>query len=218
MGDDSKREARAASRRRAESEDSIRAFLAVELGAGARAAAAAAVRRLRQRPGAEGVRWVPEENLHVTLRFLGQVERAGLPGLAGAVREAAAPCAPFALALGPLRAFPSPRRPRVVALELLPEAPLAALAAAIEAALLARGVPPEARPFRAHLTLGRSRGPGLALDLAGAEGAAPARFDVREAVLFQSELRASGARYRALERFPLGGGLPGGARSRREGA
>ncbi len=185
--------------------DAVRAFVAVELGAGARAAAAALVRRLRERPGAEGVRWVPEENLHVTLRFLGDVERERLPGLAAAVRAAAAPLPPFALALGPLHAFPSPRRPRVVALALVPEAPLAALAEAIEAALRARGVAPEARRFRSHLTLGRSRGPALALDLAGAE-AEPARFDVREAVLFQSELSASGARHRALERLPLAGG------------
>jgi 2'-5' RNA ligase len=189
-------------------QDTVRAFFAVELDAAARAAAAALVRELRARPGGDGVRWVPEENLHVTLRFLGQVERARLPELTAAARAAAAPLAPFELALGAAVAFPSPRRPRVVALALAPEAPLVALAAALEAALVAQGVAPEARRFRAHLTLGRSRGPAFALDLAGAS-TGPARSRVREAVLFESELRPSGARHRALERMPLGGGPSG---------
>jgi 2'-5' RNA ligase len=177
----------------------------VELDAAARDAAAALVRELRARPGADGVRWVPAENLHVTLRFLGQVERARLPELTAAARAAAAPLAPFELALGSARAFPSPRQPRVVALELEPEAPLAALAAALEGAAVALGFAPEARRFRAHLTLGRSRGARFALDLADASPE-PARWRVREAVLFESELRPEGARHRALERLPLAGG------------
>jgi RNA 2',3'-cyclic 3'-phosphodiesterase len=184
----------------------MRLFFAVEPDAGARRAAAALVAPLRARTGARSVRWVREENLHVTLRFLGDVEPTRVPELAAAVTAALAPLAPFALRLGPPRAFPT-RRPRLVVLDVEPPEPLAALAAAVERGVVAAGFPPEPRPFRAHLTLGRVKGPGRAprdLDVTVPDTAPGQTFDVTEAVLFRSELHRDGARYTPLERIPLG--------------
>lgn len=186
----------------------LRLFVAFELGAAARAAAVAALRALRERPGGDRVRWTREEDLHVTLRFLGATPRARLPELAAALAAGAARVARFEVALAELQFFPSQQRPRVVAVGLAPEAPVAALAASLEQAAVACGHAPEQRRFRAHLTLGRLRIPGRSrLSLSGAQPA-PLRIAVERAVLFQSELRAEGARYEALQHFPLGA-VPG---------
>jgi 2'-5' RNA ligase len=114
--------------------------------------------------------------------------------------------APFRLELGGVQVFP-PRRPRVIALEVVPEAALAALAAAVERGVVAAGFAREERPFRAHLTLGRLRDRALP-DVAGVAPPPPAPFDVAEVVLFRSDLEPRGARYTPLERMALGGGVP----------
>jgi 2'-5' RNA ligase len=159
---------------------------------------------LRARPGGDAVRWVPPENLHVTLRFLGDLEPARVASLAAHVRAQTAALAPFALQLGALASFPPGRRPRVVVLELAPEAPLAALAEAVERGVVAAGCAPEPRAFRGHLTLGRVRERGAPPSLAELT-VPPAVFEVTESVLFASELHPSGSRYTPLERVPLGG-------------
>lgn len=182
----------------------LRTFFAVELGDAARAAAVDVVRALRRFPSADLVRWVRGEALHVTLRFLGATDPARIPALVREVgaRVAAAPA--FELSLGAVQLFPSPRRPRVVALHVQPEAPLAALAQAVEAGAVAAGFAPETRAFRAHLTLGRIRD-GAAPPAEGAPPPPPSPFPVREAVLFESRLGAGGSTYLPLERLPLGG-------------
>jgi 2'-5' RNA ligase len=183
--------------------DAIRAFVAIDLDAEARRAAAGWLAQLRAGSDVSAVRWVRPEALHVTLRFLGNVAASRVEAIARAVGAEVARIAPFELALGTPKLFPSPRRPRVVALELEPEAPLAELAAAVERGVVAAGFEAEARRFRAHLTLGRIRGdraPAL-----GAASAPAARFRVGEAVLFRSDLSPSGSRYTPLERMPLGG-------------
>jgi 2'-5' RNA ligase len=183
----------------------IRAFYAVELSAPARAAAAALARVLRRQPGGDAVRWVREESLHVTLRFLGNVDVERLPGLVERVREQTAQIAPFRLRLGPVRAFPSPRRPRVIALDVEPAAPVEALAAAVERGVVAADFPPEERAFRPHLTLGRVKGrAGRLLDVTAPDTAPDDAWDVTETVLFRSDLGRSGAKYTPLERAPLG--------------
>jgi 2'-5' RNA ligase len=184
--------------------DAIRAFVAVDLDAEARRAAADWLSRLRAGPDAAAVRWVRAEALHVTLRFLGNVAAGRIQAIARAVGAEVARIAPFELALGPPKLFPSPRRPRVVALALEPEAPVAALAAAVERGVAAEGFEPEARRFRAHLTLGRIPG-ARAPALPAAADAPRVRLRVGEVVLFRSELSPSGSRYTPLERMPLGG-------------
>jgi 2'-5' RNA ligase len=200
----------------------LRTFFAIELGDEARRAAAALVERLRADPGCGAVRWTRPEAFHVTLRFLGPTPAERVPALAAAVRAQAAGIAPFALALAAVGAFPDERRPRVVFVALEPHEPVAALAAAVERGVLAAGFPPEARPFHAHLTLGRvrKRPEGARSEpqasevsswrrrrvrLPAGERPGPARFPVDSAVLFRSDPSPAGSTYTPLERIALGG-------------
>ena len=179
----------------------IRAFIAVDLDAAARAAAADLLARLRE--GSDrGVRWVRPEALHVTLFFLGSIAPEQVEPIARSVAGEVASVAPFSLELGEVHLFPSPRRARVVALEVAPGDTLSELAAAVRRGAVAEGFESEDRPFRAHLTLGRiktGRAPATRGLTAGG-----ASCEVSEVVLFQSELRREGAQYTPLERMSLG--------------
>jgi 2'-5' RNA ligase len=184
--------------------EAVRAFIAIELDDAVRRAAAEVVRVLREGPGGDGVRWVRPENLHVTLRFLGDVEFSRLSSIARNLREAVAGLRCFSMQLGRVGFFPSARRPRVVVIDVAPREPLERLAEAAERAVTLEGLEPEKRRFRPHLTLGRTRGrklpPVTAPVTAGGES-----LVVDEIVLFRSELTRSGAIHTPLERVALGG-------------
>jgi 2'-5' RNA ligase len=181
----------------------VRTFLAVELSDAARRAAGRVSEALRAEDRAGAVRWVRPENLHVTLRFLGEVEPARVALLVREVGHALTGEAGFEAQLGAVHAFPA-RRPRVVALEVEPAARLAALAEAVERGVVAAGFAPEPRRFHAHATLGRVR-VGRQLELASGVAPEPEPFPVREVVLFESRLAPAGASYTPLERVALGG-------------
>jgi 2'-5' RNA ligase len=185
----------------------LRAFLAADVGEAARRALAAASERLAREVRGREVRWARPETYHLTLRFLGEIEAERTAPLARAVREAVAPFAPFELRLREVVAFPSARRPQVIAATVEPEAPLVALAGAVEAAALRAGFPADERAFRPHLTLGRVRDrrhPGLA----SAGPLEPSPFRVAEVVLYRSELLPEGALHTPVERMPLGAEIP----------
>lgn len=152
------------------------------------------------------VKWVEEENFHLTLKFLGEVESAQLPELRVALSRASSDFPPFAFRLGELGAFPSLRRPRVIwagvkAPTLLPE-----LARRVEGEMTALGFPREERSFSPHLTLGRVRSPAGLTSLARLlETTSPPEGEVRveEVVLFSSLLSREGPTYTSLARIPL---------------
>jgi 2'-5' RNA ligase len=184
----------------------IRAFIAIELDDAVRAAAAEVLRSLREGPGGDAVRWVPPENLHVTLRFLGDIPPAQVPVLAGALAEIAAGQSPFRLRLGRVAGFPSARRPRVISCEVGPRAPLEQLAEAVEQAVAKLGFEPEQRRFRPHLTLGRVRDRIRAHPPVTAPVTAAGEAQSVDAItLFRSRLGRSGATHTPLERISLGG-------------
>ena len=136
----------------------MRLFLAVFPPPGVQRAAYAAIEALR-RPG-DGVSWVKPENLHYTMRFLGEVGEDGARRAADAATESAAKSRRFDAALGPLGAFPSARRARVIWVGMSEGAEaLVALARDLDRALEKRGFGGADKPFSAHLTLGRVRDP-----------------------------------------------------------
>lgn len=181
-----------------------RVFLALAPPESVREACAQLVSQLRERPDGEAVRWVRPEGYHVTLRFLGNVVVEHLPEIAKRVGDAVADSVPFEATLTAARCFPKGRKPRVVVLDVSPEAELQALAARVEAGCTAAGLAPEKRAFQPHLTLGRLRARRApALDAAQLPG--PCSFPAREVVLFRSELSPSGAIYTPIESMPLGG-------------
>jgi 2'-5' RNA ligase len=151
---------------------------------------------------------VAETNLHVTLKFLGQIDPARVDAIADALASAAARTAAFDLDVRGLGAFPTANRPRVLWAGLEPAAPLAALAREVDATLGALGLPRESRPFAAHVTLGRvregRRNPALAPALA--RPADCGRLPVTRISLMRSELNPRGARYTELTSVLLAGG------------
>ncbi len=136
--------------------DPIRTFIAIELGDATKQALGDLQARLKRERAARCVRWVEPENIHLTLKFLGNVDAAQMPALERAVAGAGAGFAPFTLMLRELGAFPTLRKPNVVWIGLQGEIETAArLADKIDVACVELGYARETRPFAPHLTLGR---------------------------------------------------------------
>jgi len=161
--------------------------------------AEAAFRELHPR-----ARWVPRQNRHVTLKFLGSTWPRLVGWVQGAVGEVAARSEPVPSRLTGLGAFPNARRARVLWAGLEdPEGRLAALAASLDEAL-GREFAPEKRGFTAHLTIARFE-PPAALEGLDAAALAGDRFLVDRIVLYRSHLRRPAPVYEPLEVFGLGG-------------
>ena len=206
----------------------LRSFIAIALADPARSAVEAYVAQLRR--AIDSVAWTPPENLHLTLKFLGDVMPARLESLAVRVAEIAAAQTPFVMTVAGVGAFPSVRCPRVLWIGVAAPA-VGSLAAAVDLACTAEGFAPETRPFHPHLTLGRVRQarrsdrgrpkpergvPGMrrqqredpALVFATLDRDHERAFGVSpvDALgLFRSELGPVGARHTVLARWPFAG-------------
>ena len=186
----------------------MRLFVAVFPPAEVQRAAYGCIEALR-RPG-DGVSWIKAENLHYTMRFLGEVGEDGARRAAEAATEAAGKSRAFAASLGGLGAFPNPRRARVIWIGMSEGAEaLVALARDLDRALAKRGFETADKPFSSHLTLGRVRNPGpdWAPVLAGVDAAAgtPARFTVDRLCVVESQLDPRGSIYTVRNEAKLGG-------------
>jgi 2'-5' RNA ligase len=122
------------------------------------------------RSGALPVRWVKPEAMHLTLKFLGEVAAERQEELAGALRRAAASSRAVVVTVADFGAFPDPRRPRVLWAGISPEPGLELLQHQVEQEFGPLGFPPEGRPFRPHLTLGRAERGAPAVDFRDLEG------------------------------------------------
>jgi len=148
-----------------------------------------------------GLSWVRPENLHLTIRFLGDLDDAGVRRASESVtRSAAAAIAPRAR-LGSLGAFPDFDRARVVWVGLAEgERDVSGLAGAVNDALARDGFGPPDKPFRAHLTLARVRegAKGLAAIREAVLPDPPPRAFLDRVAVMKSDLHRAGARYTAL--------------------
>jgi RNA 2',3'-cyclic 3'-phosphodiesterase len=179
--------------------DHARAFVAVELDAPLRKAIGDLQDGLRPRLG--GIRLVRPEGIHLTLRFLGETSPTQVETLRPRLAAAADLCPPAEASVAGLGTFPERGSPRVLWLGLDVPQTILDLQHACERAARAAGFEKEARPFRAHLTLGRWRERAARPELPPADLGA-ARLDTL--VLFRSDLSPGGAVYTPLARFPLG--------------
>ena len=181
----------------------LRVFVGVPVGA----AVAERISAVRNEFGGEAVRWVPAENLHLTLKFLGDVEEAQVVSIRSALREALAGTAGFGVTARGLGVFPDARRPRVLWIGLAaPE--LAQLAGRVDRALEPLGVERASTRFRPHATIGRWRRPeppGVSLreELTRWCDREFGEFRMDAVTLFRSTLRPAGATYSPLEVFRL---------------
>ena len=154
--------------------------------------------------------WVAEENLHITLKFLGEQPAGSVEDLRATLADVAARCRPLTLRLGGVGAFPNLRAPRVVWLAVEREPNLELLHHEIEVACASLGHEVDGRAFRPHVTLGRARERAdrdAVRALAAAAGGVRHRgvIEVRSVDVMSSTLSPRGARYEVLAALPIGG-------------
>jgi 2'-5' RNA ligase len=187
----------------------IRAFIAVDLDDPVIKKICNVVEILKSR--ITEIRWLRKENLHLTLKFLGNIAESQVEPIAAALRHSLGLFSPCTISAKGLGVFPDFRRPKILWVGLTGDQ-LVQLAAEIESALMPLGFTPENRAFTPHLTIGRWR-----------EGSRPAKnlrqeidslndFEfgacaVRQIVLFQSVLKPEGASYSELRTIQLGAEL-----------
>lgn len=205
---DPPREARDERRTRRARGDTLRAFFAIALDGAVRRRAERELSRLSALPGADAVRWVRPEALHVTLRFLGEIAAASVPELLQRVAPHTREVPGFELVLGGLGALPSARRARVVTLEVGPEEPLQRLASAVERGVVEAGFAAEPRPFRPHVTLGRVRsgsrlGKPIALAMTASDTPGAEASAVTRVLLYRSDPTPGGSTYTSIGHVQL---------------
>lgn len=169
---------------------------------------AEATRSLRE--ALPGLAWVSAPRLHLTLKFLGDVEPGAVETIRTVSDYAVRGARSHEVILGGVGAFPNLRRPRVVWMGMHDTAQLIAIATALDHAVAALGVPAETRPFHPHVTLARVKVPlsppeGTVLTQRAAEIRVRVRVPVHEVALMQSTLGTGGPRYDTLATFPLQG-------------
>ena len=155
--------------------------------------------------GVAGARWQSAEQLHLTMRFIGEVDRHMAADIAAALGRVNV--RPFVAELGEPGLFDHRGRIDCLWVGVRPVEPLAALAKAVNAALAGVGIPPEPRAFVPHISVARGRGmigaaswPHSPIPRLG--------WTVKNFCLFDSILTPDGSRYAVLARWPEGSGAP----------
>lgn len=187
-------------------EVTLRAFVAIKLPDPVISFAA----RLQDELKEHGLRfkWVKPRNLHLTLKFLGDIPQSEAVDVGAAMKATMADEAPIELALQGLGVFPGIKRPRVLWTGFGGQVDrLLSLQRVLEDQLADLGYKREKRGFKAHLTLARIKGAVAAdrmlraIEVVGAFSPQP--FEARRLILYKSDLRPTGAVYTALEEVVL---------------
>jgi 2'-5' RNA ligase len=186
----------------------MRCFVAIALPASVKTLLVRVQEALRRADA--DVKWVEEENLHLSLKFLGDLEEDALSGLKGILSVEALRWPSMALSYSGIGTFPERGEPRVVWAGCGGDlSTLAALAGAVERAAEQVGVPRERKPFVAHLTIGRVRSSRNVKRLQSAIAAQRevplGRDEIQEFVLYRSTLTNQGPFYESIAAFPLAG-------------
>ncbi|HMB91518.1 MAG TPA: RNA 2',3'-cyclic phosphodiesterase [Rhodothermales bacterium] len=151
------------------------------------------------------VRWTPEAQYHLTLRFIGDVDEETLASFEAALASVQAPT--FELEGNNLGVFPSLRRPRVIYAGIPPKPPLLGVHASITHELGKIGIAPDTKPFRPHITIARVKKASAAAVrtfLRAHQSFTLPPFSVSHFHLYESILRPEGALHLQRRRFALG--------------
>lgn len=189
----------------------IRAFIAINLSAEIQHRLDEVITTYKQRLAGVSVRWVPARNIHLTLKFLGDVSVTNLDILQKLLQAEIAGHKPFEISIGGSGAFPTLNRPRVLWVGVEAPTELTAVQNGVEGVMSRLGYPLEERPFSPHLTIGRvSRNIApqdyrlissvIEKEKIGFLGA----LCVRSVDLYKSDLKPSGAVYTSIYTAALG--------------
>jgi len=179
-----------------------RVFCAVELPDAVRARLEDHVRRLRREVPDAAASWSRVENIHLTLKFFGNVEVKRIEKISAVAERVVKQFSTFPIGVGETGVFPRPSRPQVLWIGVGdPSGQLSALQAKFEDECAAEGFEKEDRAYRPHLTIARLRKPEVARQLADAHlqmKFEPIEIDLKELVLFRSELSPKGSKYTVI--------------------
>lgn len=185
----------------------IRTFVAVSIPESIRTQIADFQKILRQHHA--DIKWIRQESIHITLKFLGDVEEERVTEIGDALQMCVREYSPFSVELSDTGVFPNSHRPRVLWVGIQNGAEgLSNLSLAIDKSLQDFGFEPEKRRFSAHVTFGRVRSPH-GLDPIIREmtslGFRADSFDVHSVELMKSDLKPAGAVYTVLKNLQLQG-------------
>ena len=188
----------------------LRVFIAIELPSPVCDAIQKQTARLRQTLGNDLIRWVPTQNMHLTLKFLGDTTSSYLDFLKQLISREADSHPQFDLQLGGLGAFPNLRRPHLLWIGIHAPADLTSLQKGIESGTTRLGYEQEERAFSPHLTIGRVRQnvnpPELQKIRTTLETIQLGNIDIARVDyvhLFKSDLQPGGSIYTKLFSAPL---------------
>jgi 2'-5' RNA ligase len=189
----------------------IRAFIAIDLTSEIRQRLDEVAEIFKNQLPSSLVRWVPAKNIHLTVKFLGDVSISNLPVLNGILQTEAVSHHSFEISVGGSGAFPTNRRPRVIWVGVEAPAELGAIQVAVENALARIGYAREERAFSPHLTLGRVSRNASSTDLQKLTKVLEATkigflgvACVEEICLYRSDLKPTGSVYTRLFAAPFG--------------
>ena len=186
-----------------------RVFCAVELPDVVRAGLEDHILRLRKEVPEAAASWSRVENIHLTLKFFGNVEVNRIEKISAAAERVVKQFSTFPIAVGETGVFPRPSRPQVLWIGVNdPSGQLSALQEKFENECAAQGFEKEDRAYRPHLTIARLRKPESARSLSDAHlklQFAPVQVAVKELVVFRSELSPKGSKYTVISAADLRG-------------
>jgi 2'-5' RNA ligase len=190
--------------------EKVRLFTAVDIPHEMKEVVSDAVNNIR--PVLEGARWVKPQNLHLTIKFIGNFDVDSLEKLKGEISAVTDRCPKFMASLRGCGAFPSRKKARVLWIGMSDgRDEMDIIARKIDKRLERLGIDREERPFRGHLTIARLKKPmdcsnelDRLMDMLSSHS--ELAFPVEEIVLFQSKLSRHGPDYTPLHCFCLGGG------------
>ncbi|MDF1542464.1 MAG: RNA 2',3'-cyclic phosphodiesterase [Anaerosomatales bacterium] len=184
----------------------MRVFIGIDLDDDVRADLASLCEAIRTGvPAWHPEKWVPAENLHLTLKFLGKVDPASVDDISSALREGLAAQDPFELRVAePVEAVPVPGRARMLWTRCDDtDGRCAVLARRIDDTLVRFGIEPESRPFVPHITLVRTRRPKAFPGHGAFTTGRISSLSVREVTLYSSVLARSGPIYERIAHITL---------------
>jgi 2'-5' RNA ligase len=183
----------------------MRTFIAIEISTEVKSAVAAVQNELSRAEA--DIAWINSEDIHLTLKFLGEIDKQQFTAIQEACVETATRFHPFTLSIRGTGVFPNPRHPRVLWVGLAGETEtLEDLQEQLDERMASIGFEPEEKDFRPHLTIGRLKSNRNVKDLlarADAYSLPNLSFEVGEIVLMKSDLSPAGARYSELAKVKM---------------
>lgn len=184
----------------------LRCFIAVEIPLSVTESIARVTDDLKKTGG--DVRWVRPDNIHLTIKFLGQTDESIVPAIKNALLEKLVPYQPFYITIAGAGYFPDNRRPRIIWIGIEPEEQLPGLLRDVEETMFSLGFPREKKPFSGHLTIGRVRSPRRIFETVAVldtfTGHCFGSVEVNKIDLMSSILKPAGAEYSTLAEIPFG--------------